>query len=85
LGAISVFKHDPSVTDDEVTPEYMAQTSWLVGSPETVARKIQELYDKVGGFGTLLVTVYDYADAPEQWKESMRLLIQEVLPRLNCV
>lgn len=83
LRAISVFKHDPSVADEEVTPEYMARTSWLVGSPETVARKLQELNDTVGGFGTLLVTGYDYADTPEPWKQSMRLLVEEVLPRVR--
>lgn len=83
LRAVSVFKQNASMADEDVTPEYMAETSWLVGSPETVAQKLQNLYDDVGGFGTLLVTVYDYADAPDAWRESMRLLIQEVLPRLK--
>ncbi|MGF9713445.1 LLM class flavin-dependent oxidoreductase [Paenibacillus naphthalenovorans] len=83
LGALDILKQDSSVTDDEVTPEYMARTSWLVGSPDTVARKLQALYDTVGGFGTLLVTTYDYLDAPEQWKQSMQLLMEEVLPRIQ--
>jgi alkanesulfonate monooxygenase SsuD/methylene tetrahydromethanopterin reductase-like flavin-dependent oxidoreductase (luciferase family) len=83
LGAISVFKHDPSVSDDEVTVEYMAEHSWIVGSPETVAKKLDDLYETVGGFGTLLVTAYDYYDEPERWKKSMRLLKEEVLPRMK--
>ncbi|BCJ88541.1 LLM class flavin-dependent oxidoreductase [Effusibacillus dendaii] len=83
LGAISVFKHDPNVPDEEVTAEYMAETSWLVGSPETVAKKLQTLYDKTGGFGTLLVTGYDYCENPEAWQKSLRLLKEEVVPRLR--
>jgi alkanesulfonate monooxygenase SsuD/methylene tetrahydromethanopterin reductase-like flavin-dependent oxidoreductase (luciferase family) len=83
LRALSVFKHDPEVPDEAVTAEYMAETSWFVGSPETVANKLNELNEKVGGFGTLLVTVYDYSENPELWKKSMRLLKEEVLPRVK--
>jgi alkanesulfonate monooxygenase SsuD/methylene tetrahydromethanopterin reductase-like flavin-dependent oxidoreductase (luciferase family) len=83
LGALSLFKHDANIPDSDVTTEYLAEHSWIVGSPDTVARKLDELNETVGGFGTLLVTTYDYADSPVPWKESMRLLIQEVLPRMK--
>lgn len=83
LGGLTYFKHDPDMLDDAVTLEYMAKTSWLIGSPETVARKLQNLYDTVGGFGTLLMVVFDYSDAPEKWRNSMRLMVKEVLPRLK--
>lgn len=83
LGALSVFKHDDSVSDLEITAEYMAEHVWFVGSPETVAKKLDELYEKVGGFGTLLVTCYDYSEKPDVWKKSMRLLKEEVLPRMK--
>ena len=32
-------KHDPAIPDEAVTPEYMADHLWLIGSPETVATK----------------------------------------------
>lgn len=83
LGAVSVFKHDPDVRDEDVTAEYMAETSWLIGSPETVARKLKALYQTTGGFGTLLVTGYDYSENPEPWNESLRLLKEEVVPRFE--
>lgn len=83
LGGLRAFKHDPSVPDEAVTPEYLAQTGWLIGSPETVARKLQNLYDMVGGFGTFLIQVYDYSEEPEKWRNSMRLMVEEVLPRLK--
>ncbi len=80
---MSVFKHREDVPDEEVSAEYMAENSWIIGSPDTVARKLDELSETVGGFGTLLVTAYDYADYPEPWKKSMRLLKEEVLPRMK--
>lgn len=76
------FKHDQSVSDDAVTHEYLATHNWLVGSPETVARKLEDLFNAVGGFGTLLVLGYDYSEDPEAWRHSMDLLINDVLPRV---
>jgi len=80
---LSKFKTDPNQSDDSVTPEYFVKEAGLVGSPDTVARKLDELYDHLGGFGTLLVTCYDYADNPEVWKKSLKLLAEEVVPRLK--
>ena len=77
---LHIFKHDPEVPDSAVTPEYMADHLWLVGSPETVANKIRNLYEDVGGFGTLLILVYDHWQNQEGWEKSTRLLAQEVMP-----
>jgi alkanesulfonate monooxygenase SsuD/methylene tetrahydromethanopterin reductase-like flavin-dependent oxidoreductase (luciferase family) len=77
------FKHDPSVPDDDVTPAYLAEHNWLVGSPDTVARKLEQLYEDVGGFGTLLMLGFDYSATPEVWQRSMELMASEVLPRLG--
>ena len=76
-------KHDPSVADADVTPEYLVNHGWLVGSVKTVTRKLDEMYEEVGGFGTLLLFAFDYADDPDPWFKSMRLLAEEVLPRFN--
>lgn len=83
LRAISILAHADSVADSEINTEYCAKNSWLVGSPETVANKIVKMYEYVGGFGSLLVTGYDYSETPDVWKKSMRLLQEEVLPRVN--
>ena len=80
--ALDFLKHDRSVADSDVTIEYLARTSWLIGSPETVARKIEELYEQVGGFGTLLALGFDYADNPKAWRHSLELLANEVKPRV---
>lgn len=82
FGWLKYLKHDPSVPDADVTPEYLARNLWLIGSPDTVAERLRETYEVVGGFGTLLVNSYDYADKPGRWRRSMELLQDEVLPQL---
>jgi alkanesulfonate monooxygenase SsuD/methylene tetrahydromethanopterin reductase-like flavin-dependent oxidoreductase (luciferase family) len=71
------------VADSDVTPEYCAQHNWLVGSPRTVADKLHAIYEEVGGFGTLLVFCFDYADDPKAWRHSMDLFAQEVMPQFK--
>ena len=65
FGFLEYLKHDPSVPDSDVTPEYCAKHNWIVGSPKTVVEKIEKIYDEVGGFGQLLVFGFDYADNPQ--------------------
>ena len=83
FGFKDYLKHKPDVPDSDVTVEYCAKHNWIVGSPATVAEKIEKIYDEVGGFGTLLVFGFDYKHKPEAWQNSLRLLKQEVLPRLK--
>ncbi len=82
FGFTEFLKHDPSVPDSDVTPEYCAEHNWLVGSPDTVERRLREVYDEVGGFGTNLLFCFDYSENPDAWYNSMRLLAQEVMPRV---
>ena len=79
---MSVFKHDPEVPDAAVDVEYLADHMWLIGSPETVEKKLRKLYSDVGGFGVLLVLTYDHWQNQQGWEKSTRLLAQEVMPRL---
>jgi alkanesulfonate monooxygenase SsuD/methylene tetrahydromethanopterin reductase-like flavin-dependent oxidoreductase (luciferase family) len=77
----TILKHDPDMPDEEVGLDYLADNIWIVGSPETVARKIRALYDEVGGFGVLLAIAHDWPD-PSVWDRSMTLLAREVMPQL---
>jgi alkanesulfonate monooxygenase SsuD/methylene tetrahydromethanopterin reductase-like flavin-dependent oxidoreductase (luciferase family) len=83
FGATKFNKHDQSVPDSDVTVEYCARNNWLIGSPATVAEKLERLYHAAGGFGTLLVYGFDYADQAEAWRNSLELLAREVMPRLK--
>jgi len=83
FGFLEYLKHDPSVPDSDVTPEYCAQHNWLIGSPSTVADKLDKVYRDVGGFGGLLVFGFDYSENPQAWHNSLRLLAEEVAPRIT--
>ena len=82
FGFKEFLKHSPDVADSDVTVEYCAHHNWLIGSPATVARKLERVYNEVDGFGHLLVFGFDYIDQPEAWQHSLRLLAQEVLPKV---
>jgi alkanesulfonate monooxygenase SsuD/methylene tetrahydromethanopterin reductase-like flavin-dependent oxidoreductase (luciferase family) len=83
FGFKEYLKHEPQVPDSDVTVDYCAQHNWLVGSPATVAEKLEKVYNDVGGFGSLLVFGFDYSENPGAWKNSLRLLSEEVLPRVS--
>jgi alkanesulfonate monooxygenase SsuD/methylene tetrahydromethanopterin reductase-like flavin-dependent oxidoreductase (luciferase family) len=83
FGFKDYLKHAPDVPDSDVTVDYCARRNWVVGSPATVADKIETIYREVGGFGTLLVFGFDYKHKPEAWHHSLTLLKQEVMPRLK--
>ena len=76
-------KDDPGIADADVTPEYLAHHGWLVGSPKTVTRKLGEMYEELGGFGTLLLFAFDSADDPAPWLKSMKLMAEEVMPHFQ--
>lgn len=80
--AIEYFAASAAVGIPQITTEYCAEHNWLIGSPQTVVKKIEQMYADVGGFGTLLLHTFDYADAPEQWRRSLELLGTEVLPKI---
>jgi alkanesulfonate monooxygenase SsuD/methylene tetrahydromethanopterin reductase-like flavin-dependent oxidoreductase (luciferase family) len=82
LRGFEMLKVDPAMPDSEVTLDYLCDNIWLVGSPETVAKKIAALHDAVGGFGMLLAIAHEWQPR-EPWERSMTLLSREVLPRLE--
>ncbi|WP_323688849.1 LLM class flavin-dependent oxidoreductase [Rhizobium sp. AN83] len=77
------FNPDPTVPLEQVTTEYCARRNWIIGSPDTVVRKIEELYEDLGGFGCLEVLGLDYAEDSEAWRRSLELLGTVVKPRLG--
>jgi alkanesulfonate monooxygenase SsuD/methylene tetrahydromethanopterin reductase-like flavin-dependent oxidoreductase (luciferase family) len=82
FGFLEFLKHSPDVPDSDVTAEYCARHNWVVGSPRTVTRRLEEIYDELGGFGCLLLFCFDYAENPGVWLHSMELLAKEVIPSL---
>lgn len=79
---MDLLKIDPNMSDAEITPEYVLDNIWIVGSPDDVTAKLQKLSDDVGGFGTVLAMGHEW-NPEDKWLHSMSLLAKEVLPRLN--
>ena len=75
-------KTDPNMADSELTPEYLLDNVWVVGSPEDVANQLRHIYEEVGGFGVLLVNGHEW-QPKEDFVKSMTLLKQEVMPMLS--
>jgi len=74
-------KLEPSMPDEAVTVDYLMENVWIVGDPAECADKIHQLYEDSGGFGALLSITTDSDDAG--WDhESLRLLMQDVAPRV---
>jgi alkanesulfonate monooxygenase SsuD/methylene tetrahydromethanopterin reductase-like flavin-dependent oxidoreductase (luciferase family) len=84
LGLGPLLKHDPSMPDEAVDLDYLADHLWFVGSPETVAGRIRDLHEQTGGFGRLCIVSYDATEEREAWDRSLRLLMDEVLPRCQA-
>ncbi len=81
FGFLKLFKHDPNVPDSDVTPEYLCDHGWLVGSPKTVTQKLGDMYEESGGFGTVLVLTFDHSADNEAWSASQRMFVEEVMPK----
>ncbi len=82
LGALDIMKGDPAMADSDLTLDYLARHSWIVGSPATVVEKLTALHEAVGGFGVVMVLGFDYLDQPEAWRTSLELLGREVAPKV---
>ena len=54
----------------------------VIGTPDDAIRKIQELADQSGGFGTFLLFGHDWAD-PAATKRSFELFAQYVMPHFR--
>jgi alkanesulfonate monooxygenase SsuD/methylene tetrahydromethanopterin reductase-like flavin-dependent oxidoreductase (luciferase family) len=83
LGTIQLesTKLNPSLPDEAVDVDYLMENVWIVGDPQECVDKIHQLYEECGGFGTLLSITVD-SDDPAWDHESLRLLMQEVAPRV---
>lgn len=81
LMAPELDNHDPAT----LSLEYFAENHWLIGSPDTVIKKLERDLEVSGGFGTVISFTFDYLDKPEAFRRHLELLGTEVLPRIKDV
>jgi alkanesulfonate monooxygenase SsuD/methylene tetrahydromethanopterin reductase-like flavin-dependent oxidoreductase (luciferase family) len=80
-GRLSNLKPRPDMRDEELTVDSIIESRVLYGSPETVASRLIAFRNRVGPFGTLLVTGVDWSGRNGAWgRESMRRLAEQVMP-----
>ena len=81
----AIMKSGPEMADDDVTPEYACDAFSIAGDPDSVAQQILALREGVGPFGTVLMTATDCLNETHKAHqlESMRLMADEVIPRLR--
>jgi alkanesulfonate monooxygenase SsuD/methylene tetrahydromethanopterin reductase-like flavin-dependent oxidoreductase (luciferase family) len=77
---LSGFVADKGARPEDVDLEWICDNVWIVGSPETCIRKLNELFEFTGGWGTLQVESHDYMDDPKPWFESLERIAREVAP-----
>lgn len=82
LGFMDLMKEDETTPDEAITVEYLLNERWVVGDPEHCLKKIREVYDRAGGFGTLLQLTQDW-DPPEKGLKSLELFAKHVAPKLK--
>jgi alkanesulfonate monooxygenase SsuD/methylene tetrahydromethanopterin reductase-like flavin-dependent oxidoreductase (luciferase family) len=75
-----MLKTHAGMPDEAIDLEYLADNLWIVGSPTSVAKRIQSLQESTGGFGCLLIASYDATEERNSWKENIRLLTESVMP-----
>ncbi len=80
-GRLANLKPRRDMRDEDLTVDAIIKGRVLYGSPETVASRLIAFRDRVGPFGTLLVTGVDWGGRNDAWgRESMRRLVEEVMP-----
>ncbi len=80
LAAFKAYQDQP---DEEVTDDFIMDRLVIHGSVNKVVDGILALHAEVGDFGELVYGGMDWAD-PALAKRSMRLLAEEVMPRVNA-
>jgi len=76
---------EPGMSLEDLTLEWMVDNFFLVGSPDTVVEKIEQLNDDLGGFGAILSFTFDYSAHPAPYERNFELLGREVAPRIATI
>ena len=79
-GFAAHFKRHPDEPDSVLEVDCPIEHNWFVGPPAAVRDPVAALQAETGGFGGLLVMLDDFSTEPAWWRESLDLLVSEVMP-----
>ena len=71
------------MADSDLTLDSVLDRLVIHGTPDQVAAQLLAFREEVGPFGTLVYAGHDWVD-PRLAKASMRLMAQEVMPKVNA-
>lgn len=83
FGMMDGFAKDAGINPADADLEFLVDNVFVVGSPDTVADKLNTLFEACGGWGTLQVEAHDYYDDPAPWFESLEMISKEVAPKVE--
>ena len=70
------------MSDADCNLDYLMTEQIIAGDVDEVLRRLLELIDETGPFGTLVLMGYDWDDKAS-WLHSMELFSKELMPALN--
>lgn len=80
---IENYKNNSNQSADDVTVSSVSNNrSWIVGTPDDAIQQIEELYEKSGGFGGLMITTQEWV-SEEKNKYSSELFARYVMPHFR--
>jgi alkanesulfonate monooxygenase SsuD/methylene tetrahydromethanopterin reductase-like flavin-dependent oxidoreductase (luciferase family) len=77
-----IYKRDLAMGDADCNLDYLMTEQIIAGDVDEVLRRLLELIDEIGPFGTLVLMGYDWDDKAS-WLRSMELFSKELMPVLN--
>jgi alkanesulfonate monooxygenase SsuD/methylene tetrahydromethanopterin reductase-like flavin-dependent oxidoreductase (luciferase family) len=80
---VAMWKRDERQADSDCTLDYFMDDVIIAGDPEHVTKRLLELRDQIGPFGTLVLTAHDWDDR-NRWAHSLELFAREVVPALSA-
>ena len=83
IGAKATYEAYPGQPADEITAEQIIeQRNWIIGDPDHCIRRIKELEEATGGFGSLLMVAVEWTST-QKWHRSLELFARYVMPQFN--
>ena len=82
-GRIGTFKPDQSMSDEDVTLDWVVDSLVIAGTVNSVVDQILKFRETTGDFGMLVYCGHDWLDANLS-KRSMQLFAEEVMPQVNA-
>ena len=77
-----IYKRDLAMSDADCNLDYLMTEQIIAGDVDEVLRRLLELIEETGPFGTLVLMSYDWDDKAS-WLHSMELFSKELMPALE--